>query len=184
MSQNLLWTKQSNDFVKEVNSYHKNITREYILPNGKKKKAFLTSDADYVIGFAVTADLKKTILVKEYRPGPERLIIDLPCGTINKGENPLDAMAREFLEETGYIGDIEFVSETFTGPYSTQKRFTHLIRNCKKVSVQKLDHDEFIEVVELPIDEFVNDYVLPGKTINTAAAIFALNYLKAVKIKV
>lgn len=178
----LIWNKQK-QYQESVDKYHTKMVKEYILPNGKPKTAFLSGTGEYVVGFAVTPDCLETILVKEYRPGPERLVTDLPCGSLNQGEDPAVGMMRELREETGFSGDIEFINTCHTGPYSTQLRHTFFIKNCVKVGEQKLDLDEFIEVVKMPISLFINELLLSGLTINSAAAFFALEKLGLFNVK-
>jgi len=55
---------------------------------------------DYVTMFAVTAD-GRIPLVRQYRPALERVSLELPSGLLDAGEQPLQAAARELLEETG-----------------------------------------------------------------------------------
>ncbi|MDY5638185.1 MAG: NUDIX hydrolase, partial [Parabacteroides sp.] len=42
------------------------------------------------------------IMEQQYRHGLEVNSIELPCGVMEKGEQPLEAAQRELLEETGY----------------------------------------------------------------------------------
>jgi len=45
------------------------------------------------------------VLVEQYRPPIGRLTLEMPAGTIDKGETAAIAVAREVLEETGFICD-------------------------------------------------------------------------------
>ncbi|MCK4911791.1 MAG: NUDIX hydrolase [Thermodesulfovibrionales bacterium] len=42
------------------------------------------------------------ILIKQYRPALDRLVVELPAGLVDKGESPEKAARRELIEETGY----------------------------------------------------------------------------------
>lgn len=180
----ITWRKSKEDITVDYNAWNRQIVKEYNLPNGRPKKAFINKSNDYVVGMVLTPEDNNIILCREYRPGPEKIMLDMPTGAINKDEDPFEAMRRELLEETGYVGDIELVNITAVGPYSIQRRHTFLVRNSRKVSKQLLDHDEFIEVVEMPLAKFLNHYVLPGYTTNSTATFFCLDYLGLMKISV
>ena len=56
---------------------------------------------DYVSILALT-EHGEVLLVRQYRPAPERHTLELPSGHVDPGETPLDAARRELIEETGY----------------------------------------------------------------------------------
>jgi ADP-ribose diphosphatase len=56
---------------------------------------------DYGMVAAFT-DTNDVVVERLYRHGPKQVTWSLPAGYINQGEGPLDAAARELLEETGY----------------------------------------------------------------------------------
>jgi ADP-ribose pyrophosphatase len=43
------------------------------------------------------------VLVEQYRPPLGRTTLEMPAGTIDEGETPEQAVAREVLEETGFV---------------------------------------------------------------------------------
>jgi ADP-ribose pyrophosphatase len=61
--------------------------------------------------------------VKQYRPGPDEILLELPGGCISEEELPEIAARRELLEETGYSGDFQFVGTSFDCAYSTMIRY-------------------------------------------------------------
>lgn len=178
----ITWTKVQQQ-IKKTNPYHSQVEKEFILPDGRPKTAYTGHHNPFVIGMGLTPD-NQIILVREFRPGPEKIMMDMPTGSIDPGEDPADAMVRELREETGYQGDSAIlVNVTHVAPYSNQLRHTFLLRNCIKVGDQELDHDEFIQVVTMPLNVFVMDYVIPGKTTNAAAVMYCLDVLGLVSFK-
>lgn len=59
---------------------------------------------EYCVVFAETAE-SQVIVARQYRHGVGAECVTLPAGIIEDVENPLDAMKRELLEETGYAAD-------------------------------------------------------------------------------
>lgn len=59
--------------------------------------------ADSVAIVAVDAD-ERLVLVRQPREAARRRLIELPAGTIDEGEDPLDTARRELAEETGLHG--------------------------------------------------------------------------------
>jgi ADP-ribose pyrophosphatase len=97
---------------------------------------------------------KKVILAKQFRPGPGKVFNELPSGGIEKKESLEEAIQRELLEETGYIGKIEYVGKSYADGYSNMIHHCFVAIDCEKVAEQKLDEGEFVEVVLLSLKEF------------------------------
>lgn len=55
----------------------------------------------YVLGFAFDRDKKNVVLIEKQKPNWQRGLYNGVGGKINFEESPLDAMYREFKEETG-----------------------------------------------------------------------------------
>lgn len=148
------WKLESEEEVSPVRYGKRLMKRVYKLPNGKTGD-FYISDVSYspVCILALTPD-NKIIIAKQFRPGPGKILYELPGGASDPGEPAIESAARELLEETGYKGDVEFVGSTYIEAYTNFYRECFVARNCVKVAEQTLDETEFIDVELIDLDEF------------------------------
>jgi len=145
------WTKTRES--EEVQGWRKVFSRHYILPNGKEKGFDINAHHNSAAVLAITED-ERVIMVKQFRPGPELCLLELPGGIVEEGEDPQLGAARELLEETGHAGDIQPIGEFWLDAYATSKKHAFLATNCKWVQEQRTDEDEFIEIVLMRLDNF------------------------------
>ena len=85
------------------------VAREYRFPDGTRGEWDIFGPEQSVAIFAVTAG-DEIVIARQYRPGPDAVLDELPGGLVEPGEDVADAAARELLEETGYAGDISVVA--------------------------------------------------------------------------
>jgi len=92
-------------------------------------------------------------LVKQYRHPAVKYLLELPAGTLNDQEPPEVGAARELEEELGVVaGNLEKLSEFFVSPgFCEEKMWLYLATDLKETT-QRLEDDEFLEVVRLPVD--------------------------------
>ena len=91
-------------------------------------------------------------LVKQYRHPAVRFLLEVPAGTLAKGERPDDGAARELKEELGLVAArLEKLSEFFVSPgFCEEKMWVYLATELSE-GEQALEDDEILEVVRLPI---------------------------------
>ncbi len=119
--------------------------------------------ADWANAVAITED-NEILLVKQYRHAADVVLLEIPGGVIDAGEDPKTAMKRELLEETGYLfEDIEHISTIYPNPSTGNNRcHTFLARGGKLVQGQKLDAHEEIIVEKVSVKE-VKQLLAEGK---------------------
>ena len=93
--------------------------------------------------------------IREYIVHPGAVVIlaflELPAGKIDPGEAIIETARRELLEETGYIAS-EWSHLGKIHPcigYSDERIEIFVARGLQLISEKKLDHNEFLDVIEL-----------------------------------
>lgn len=102
-------------------------------------------DAVFVVALNKKLDI---VLVYQYKNGIKDLIWEVPAGYVDENETPLQAAQRELLEETGFQAG-EFISLGGFNPgpsIGSNCHYAFLALNCEKISEQKLDENEDIDV--------------------------------------
>ena len=128
---------------------------EVTLPNGHTSKRELIEHPGAVAILAITPD-NKIIMVEQYRKALERSIIEVPAGKLEKGEAPATTAMRELEEETGYTAEsLELIQSFSTSPgFADEVIHLFLAEGLRKAELGAvLDDDEFVELLEVSIEE-------------------------------
>lgn len=124
--------------------------RTYRLPDGRLAEWEMFGGGHSVGVLALTPD-QRVVCVRQFRPGPDRVVLNIPGGIVDQGETPLEAAARELTEETGFVSDdLEHVA-TSRAASSTGYRHVVIARGCHPGGVQNLDDYEDCEPVVLDV---------------------------------
>ena len=93
-------------------------------------------------------------LVRQYRHPAVKYLLEVPAGTLAKGERPEIGAARELKEELGLdAARLEKLSEFFVSPgFCEEKMWVYLATELSE-GEQTLDDDEILDIVRLPIAE-------------------------------
>lgn len=145
------------------------------LPDGRRGKWEIFGPEATISVLAVTPE-NQVVLAREFRPGPWRLLDELPGGRVEPDEDVLEAGARELLEETGYAGAIELAGSCWVAAACRTQRHVAVVRDAVRVAEPEPDGGELIEVVLVGLGEF-RDRVRHGQSTNTACAYIALDHL-------
>ena len=95
----------------------------------------------------------RIVMVRQYRHSVEQELLELPAGTIEPDEPPIETARRELIEETGYeAGSIQPLAEFFTSPgILTERMHAFVARDLTHVG-QALEHGEQIVVEPMGLD--------------------------------
>ena len=116
-------------------------------------------------------------LVRQFRSGAEEVLLEVPAGKIEKGEDPLHCALREIVEETGFeAGKTESLGFIYPTPAYCSERIHLYIGTDLKYVGSSPDAGEFLGVEKVPLSELIemcnNGEIRDGKTlacINRAA---------------
>jgi ADP-ribose pyrophosphatase len=94
----------------------------------------------------------KVILVKQHR-FPHGYVLEIPAGTLEKKEEPINCAFRELEEETGYRARKMTPLITYYPSigYNTEIIHCFVASGLKKVADLKLDNDEILSVVKIDL---------------------------------
>jgi ADP-ribose pyrophosphatase len=155
-------------------------TRSYVMPDGQVADWDVLRGGRTVAMLAITDD-QQVVLVRQFRPGPVRVLAELPGGNVGDGEDVADAARRELLEEAGYrAGAITVVGQTWLASYATHERYAVIATGCRLVAEGSRDVHadalEFIEPVTMALDDF-RAHAAGGQLTDTDIALMCLSYL-------
>lgn len=139
-----------------------------LLPNGKAAKREIVEHPGGVLIAPITKD-NELIFVKQFRYAYMDVLLELPAGKLEKGEEPLLTGKRELLEEVGATAK----KYTDLGKFYPSCGYTNEVIHLYSAedlsfSEQHLDEDEFLNIVKIPLYDAVamvlNNEIPDGKT--------------------
>lgn len=94
------------------------------------------------------------LFVRQFRPATGKMLLELPAGTLEENEPPLECARREIREETGLAAtELHKVGETYLAPgYSTEFMHYYLATGLYPSPLPG-DEDEYIHVESIPVEE-------------------------------
>jgi ADP-ribose pyrophosphatase len=97
------------------------------------------------------------LFVEQFRIGANKMVLELPAGKIEAGEEALATAEREIREETGLAAKkMQPLGKFFVSPgYSTEFMYTFLATGLYPASLDP-DADEFIHLVKIPLEQVMD----------------------------
>ncbi len=155
------------------------IRRRFRLPDGREADYDIFGNDSFVTVAALT-EQEEFILVRQFRPGPEKVLTSFPEGYLDENETPQVAAARELQEETGYVAERITLLKEVRNSYTTECQYCMLATGCRRIQSQQLDPLEFIEVFTVSPTELLQMMTDPEEKsfANIGSGFLALEAIK------
>lgn len=139
-----------------------------LLPNGTVAKREIVEHPGGVCVAALTEN-NELMFVEQFRYPCAEVVLELPAGKLEYGEDPFEAGKRELREETGTIAsEYEDLGKLYPTPgYCGEIIHMYFAKGLSFTS-QDLDDDEFLEVRKIPLEKafqmVMNNEIRDSKT--------------------
>lgn len=113
------------------------------------------------------------LFVEQYRYPVDKVLLEIPAGKVDPGEDGLTCARRELEEETGYTGELIHLGDVYTTPgFCNELIHLYLAENLVHTH-QHLDEGEFLNVVAIPLKKVFEDiregHIYDAKTLSAFA---------------
>lgn len=142
---------------------------DVILENGEKTFREVVKHTGGVCVLPIDSD-GNIYMVKQFRYPFKTVLLEIPAGKKEPGEEPAECGIRELSEEIGAkASEFIYIGKIYpTVAYDTEIIWMYLAKGLEFAGGQHLDPEEFIDVVKLPFDEaykmVLNDEIPDAKT--------------------
>ncbi len=180
---NIEWKRIEPTSIEKVGAFRTLVRKNFELPDGTLRE-FVTKEKESSHAQAVVALTPDghVILARQFRPGPEKIMYELPGGGAEAGETPQEAALRELEEETGYrAGSVEHLGDVYKDAYTNTRWSYFLAHDCVPTgNGQQTDSTEFIEPVLVTVSELF-EIARGAQMTDTEALFFAYDSLKQIE---
>jgi ADP-ribose pyrophosphatase len=133
--------------------YYQFVSQKVQLPDGKIiEKGFLNHPG--AVAIVPLVENGDVILINQYRTPIGGMLLEIPAGTLEHGEDPRHCAERELQEEIGYFpGTLTQLGEFFVAPgVSNEKMYLFVASNLRPSQLEG-DIDEVIELRQMPLED-------------------------------
>ena len=159
----LLWVKLATEAGPELPLFRVRFDTMRHPTSSAEFQRLVLETSDWVTVVAVTA-AGKIVMVEQYRFGVGELTTEPVAGTVDRGEDSLDAAKRELLEETGFgEGNWRYLGSVQANPAIHDNLCHHwLVEDVVVVQSPAPDAGEAIRVHLMTLDE-IKEAIAVGK---------------------
>lgn len=152
------------------------------LPDGNEATRELVRHPGGVGIVALDSD-DNIYLVRQYRRPYDEILLEIPAGKLDVGENPDCAATRELSEETGFnCGNLKFIGSFYPSVGFLDENLRMYLATELTKGKMHTDDDEFLNLEKMPFEDAVN-LVMSGeiKDGKTIAAILKVKLMRGLQ---
>ncbi len=150
---------------------------EVTLPNGKVTSREIVEHRGAVAIVAVKGD--RVVMVRQYRKPVEEELLEIPAGTLEEGESPVECAKRELVEETGlYPLKLREVFKFYSSPGFCSEVLYLYFSDEFEQRVAQTDEDEFLNVEEVLLSDVSR--LLEEGAFKDSKTLIGMLYLKSI----
>lgn len=144
------------------------------LPGGGESEREVIRHPGAAVMVPVTDD-GSILFVRQFRYPIDQVLLELPAGKLDPGEEPAECAQRETAEETGFRPKtVESLGEFFTAPgFADELIHAFLVTDLESAPEAEADADEVVEVVPLTLESYrrmvARGEIRDGKTLAAMA---------------
>ncbi|MDR1159491.1 MAG: NUDIX hydrolase [Syntrophomonadaceae bacterium] len=140
-----------------------------LLPNGKRASREII-EHNGAVAIVALDDENNIYLVRQYRKAAQKVMLEIPAGTLDPGEEPLAAAKRELREEIGArAGHWEKICSYYSSPGFCTEELTVYLAAGLTAGDPDPDPDEFLEITKMPLEQAFDlvrqNEIMDGKSI-------------------
>ena len=126
------------------------VERDFRLPNGRRT-TFSVVEHPGAVAIVPVFENGDVMLLRQFRPSIGAELYEIPAGTLEEGESPLETARREIVEETGHRArKWSKIAEFYTAPgFCTEIMHVFVARDLVPAEAEG-DPDEVIRPVRVP----------------------------------
>ena len=121
------------------------VVEKVTLPNGMTKNREVVRHPG-AAAMVPLLDDGKVVLIKQYRHAVGEFLWEIPAGTLEPPEEPVECARRELVEETGYeASSLDILAQILPAPGYTDERIHIFLATGLTPAEQKLEDDEILK---------------------------------------
>lgn len=128
-----------------------------LTPEGKIIAPYYVLEYPHWVHMVVMDEKNRILVAQQYRHGANKIVMELPVGTMDKSDkSPLAAAKRELMEETGYTGTFMLAGVASPNPAThTNSVYAYLVTRPIKKETPRDDPFEVMNYEFMPLNKIL-----------------------------